>query len=154
MSINNTSTHSKVDESPIVAFHLERYLGLWYEVARYDNWFERSMEDVTAEYTLLPSGKIRVENRGFRDGNVSVAIGRAKITEITGRLKVAFILNFYSPYNVLYLTDDYSCALVSSGHKYLWILSRKTELSQVHRQKILDEANRRGFDTEKLLWQG
>lgn len=154
MSILSCSAHSRVDESPVASFDLERYMGLWYETARYDNRFERNMTDVTAMYTLLADGKVRVENSGTRDGVRHTAIGKAKVGEpaANGFLKVSFFLNFYAPYRVIMLADDYSYALVTSGEKYLWILSRTPKLDESVKQKILDEATRRGFDVDKLIY--
>lgn len=154
MSILSCSAHSRVDESPIASFDLERYMGLWYEIARYDNRFECGMTDVTAMYTLLDDGKVRVENSGTRDGVRHTAIGKAKVGEpaANGFLKVSFFLNFYAPYRVIMLADDYSYALVTSGEKYLWILSRTPQLDESVKQKILDEATRRGFDVDKLIY--
>ena len=39
----------QIDNSTITAFDLERYLGKWYEVARYDHAFERGLVGTTAE---------------------------------------------------------------------------------------------------------
>ena len=53
-----------IDKSTVRHLDLNRYMGKWYEIARFDHRFERNMEWVTADYTLLPDGKIAVENRG------------------------------------------------------------------------------------------
>lgn len=51
------------------------------------------------------------------------------------------------------LDADYQWALIGSGSaKYLWILSRTPELSQETLNTILAEAQRRGYDTSKLIW--
>jgi len=34
----------KVDNAPVVALDLNRYLGEWYEIARFDHSFERGVE--------------------------------------------------------------------------------------------------------------
>lgn len=154
MSILSCSAQSRVDESPVASFDLERYMGLWYEIARFDVSFEHDMSGVTAQYSLLTDGRVRVENSGIRDSKRHTAIGKAKFgaPAANGFLKVAFFMNFYAPYRVIMLADDYSYALVTSGAKYLWILSRTPGLSDAILQKILTEATRRGFDTEKLIF--
>ena len=58
------------DSSPIRTFDLSRYLGTWYEIARFDHSFERGMQNVTAEYLLRDDGKIDVINSGWKDGAV------------------------------------------------------------------------------------
>src|SRR3569832_801457 len=50
---------------PVGGFELERYLGRWYEIARLNHSFERGLTNVSAEYRLLPDGRVEVVNRGF-----------------------------------------------------------------------------------------
>src|SRR3569832_423998 len=50
---------------PVGGFELERYLGRWYEIARLNHSFERGLTYVSAEYRLLPDGRVEVVNRGF-----------------------------------------------------------------------------------------
>ena len=134
---------------------VRRYMGLWYEIARYDHRFERGMSDVTAEYVLRENGMISVINRGTKDGKRHVARGKAKMPDKSqpGRLKVSFFLWFYSDYYILELAEDYSYVLIgSSSDKYLWILSRTPQLGEEQKNFLLSCARQRGYDTSKLLW--
>lgn len=67
-------------ELPTVSsLDLNRYMGLWYEIARFDHSFERGLTGVTAEYRLLDNGKIQVINSGYKDslnGELKRAKGR------------------------------------------------------------------------------
>ena len=38
---------------------LNRYLGMWYEIASYPSWFQKGCTGSTAEYSLLSDGKIQ-----------------------------------------------------------------------------------------------
>ena len=146
----------KLNLEPVRDLDLKRYLGLWHEIARMDHRFERGLTDVTAEYTLKEDGTIRVENSGWniRKGKRSKIIGRAKTTSVPGLLRVSFFWKFYSDYRVLMLDLDYQWVLVGAGNsKYLWILSREKNLSKEIYDKILIEARRRGYDTNKLKRQ-
>lgn len=140
----------------VASLDLSRYMGLWYEIARYENSFERGMTGVTATYTLLPDGKVRVENAGFKNGVRKHAVGRAFCPDKTqpGKLKVSFFLWFYSDYYVLELDEDnYGYALVgSSSDKYLWILSRTPSLPEETKDKLISSAQNRGYDVRKLLF--
>lgn len=126
------------DHTTVKILDLKRYMGLWYEIARYENRFEHGLVDVTATYTLRPDGLIRVENRGCKRNSpydiCKTANGHAKIPDPAqpGKLKVSFFLNFYSDYYVLELDEEnYNYALVgSSTDKYLWILSRTPQLPE------------------------
>ena len=71
-----------IDKSTVKEFNLQRYLGKWYEIARYDHRFERGLHYVTAEYSKRPDGKIKVLNCGHQDavdGKEKCSIGKAQI---------------------------------------------------------------------------
>lgn len=150
-----------VDRSTIDRLDVSRYMGRWYEIARYDHRFERGMSGVTATYKLSPDGSISVLNAGYkRDthgrSKFRRAVGRAKIPDTArpGRLKVSFFLWFYSDYYILELDrEGYNYALIgSSSDKYLWILSRTPQLPEDVKRLLLTAALRRGYDTNRLLW--
>ena len=147
-----------VDNSTITDFNLDRYLGKWYEIARYDHSFERDLVGNTAVYTLRDDGKIKVLNSGHLktlDGPYKESIGKAKPNRNgkAGQLQVSFFGPFYSDYYILDLAPDYSYSVVgSSSPKYLWILSRTPQLPQNVKSKILSNLQQRGYDTGKLLW--
>lgn len=146
----------KVDISPISNLDLPRYLGRWYEVARFDHRFERGLCKVTADYTQNAGGTIKVVNTGFDSwlNKQKQIVGKAKITKIPGLLRVSFFWFFYSDYRVLALGDNYDWALVGGGQSinYLWILSRTPELPDSTIATITAEAKRRGYDPSRLLF--
>lgn len=63
-----------VDNTPIESVDLNRYLGSWYEIARFDHRFERGMEQTKALYTLREDGLIKVENSGVKDDDTIALI--------------------------------------------------------------------------------
>ena len=148
---------SGTDRTTVDELDLKRYLGRWYEIARYDHRFERGMSEVTATYTLLPNGTLRVENEGVRNEEGKKihkkAIGKAYVPDpaFPGRLKVSFFLWFYSDYYVLEL-DTVGYNYGSRSDKYLWILSRTPHLPEDIKKKLLHAAAQRGYDTGKLMW--
>lgn len=149
-----------VDRTTVDQLDLQRYMGMWYEIARFDHRFERGLSEVTATYKLMPDGTVRVENRGCKYKKpydvCKKAEGRAKRTDPSqpGKLKVSFFLFFYSDYYVLELDQlKYNYALIgSSSDNYLWILSRTPFLSDEIKKKLLSAATRRGYDVKKLIW--
>ena len=143
----------KVDNAPVVALDLNRYLGEWYEIARFDHSFERGVEQAKANYTQNADGTIKVVNSGVKDGKPKTAIGKGKTTDTPGLLRVSFFGPFYADYRVMLIDKDYSHALVGSGSAdYLWILSRTPGLSETAKSEFLAEAQRRGYDTGELIW--
>ena len=144
---------SKVDNTPVASLDLDLYLGNWYEIARFDHSFERGVNYAVAHYMLKDNGMVEVVNSGIRDGEARKSVGKAKLTETPGLLRVSFFGPFYSDYRVLMISSDYRFALVGSGSdKYLWILSRTPEMDGNELAMVLDEARRRGYDTDKLIW--
>ena len=143
----------KVDNTPVAALDLNRYLGEWYEIARFDHSFERGVEQAKAVYTLKEDGTIKVENSGIKDGEPKTAIGKGKRTKEPALLRVSFFGPFYADYRVMKIDAAYTYALVGSGGAdYLWILSRTKVLPDAAKRELLDEAKRRGYDTDKLIW--
>ena len=143
----------KVDNSTVSSVDLNRYLGSWYEIARYDHSFERGLEYAMAKYTLRDDGKIDVLNTGIKDGRARDAKGIAKTTGVPGLLRVSFFGPFFSDYRIMMLDAEYQYVLVGGGNQnYLWILSRTPQLEDSTKTLILAEAERRGYDTNKLIW--
>lgn len=136
-------------------FDVRRFMGKWYEIARYDHRFEKGMTHVTATYSLQENGSIKVKNEGYKNGKHKEVEGRAKQPNLVdpGKLKVSFFLWFYSDYYVLDIDPDYRYVLIgSSSDKYLWIMSRDKTLSKEKQAELLDKLRVRGYDTEKLLF--
>ena len=87
------------------------------------------------------------------DGKLSIAEGKAKLTDEPGKLKVSFFWIFYADYFVLELDQEYQWALIgSSSAKYLWILSRTPKLDDNVKNMILQKAEERGYDVSQLIW--
>ena len=143
----------KVDNTPVAALDLNRYLGEWYEIARFDHSFERGVEKAKANYTLNEDGTIKVVNSGIKDGKPKTAIGKGKRTDTPALLRVSFFGPFYADYRVMMIDEGYTFALVGSGSAdYLWMLSRTRDLPDSTKSELLSEAKRRGYDTDKLIW--
>jgi lipocalin len=144
------------DNSTVKEFDLSRYLGVWYEIARYDHSFERGLDNTMAQYILQEDGKVVVLNTGWKDGKFKLAEGKAKYPDPTGEpgaLRVSFFWFFYSDYNVMMVDENYQISLVGSkAQKYLWILSRTPVPDPDLLAMVLDEAQRRGYDTSELIW--
>jgi apolipoprotein D and lipocalin family protein len=115
---------------PAKPVDLNRYLGRWYELARYEAPFQKNCEAVTADYSMRADGKIDVINscrKGAVDGPLKKATGKAKVMPTGGgaKLKVSFFGPFYGDYWVLDRADDYSWSIVGEpSGRYLWILTR------------------------------
>ena len=144
---------TKVDNSTVKSVDLNRYVGSWYEIAKFDHSFERGIDYAMARYTLRDDGKFDVLNTGIKDGRAKDAEGIAKTTDVAGLLRVSFFGPFFGDYRIMMLDDNYQYVLVGGNNeRYLWILSRTPELDEATKSLILAEADRRGYDTSKLIW--
>jgi apolipoprotein D and lipocalin family protein len=141
----------------IDGFDKARYLGKWYEIARFDFNFERDLNNTTAEYALNKDGTISVTNRGFKykEGKWDEAKGVARFrgSDKKAELEVSFFGPFFAPYNVIALDSEYKYALVAgSSLDYLWFLSREKTLPQDIKDSYLALAKSLGYDLNRLVW--
>lgn len=149
--------NTPLDVPVVKPFFLHKYLGKWYEIARFDFFHENNIDFATAEYSLNEDGSVKVVNRGYshKKDKLQEVTGKALFVgeENVGRLKVAFFGSFYSGYNVLAVDKDYKYALVSGNNKkLLWILSREKEMPQEKLEEYLLLADSLGFDISKLVF--
>ena len=141
----------------VPALDLQRYLGRWYEVARYQHGFEKTLVGATAEYALRDDGRVSVLNSGFKktlDGKYTdvKAVAWRPNDAVPGALKVKFFGLFTSDYLVFGLDDvDYQWALVgNNSRKYLWFLSRTPEVAPELLEKMKGMAEAQGYDLSML----
>jgi len=144
------------------AVDLTRYLGEWFEIARFPNRFQKACtSDVRATYRRRPDGRIDVLNQcRSTDGQVIDAQGVARITDArtSAKLKVRFapaVLSFlpvvWGDYWIIGLADDYSWAVVGSPDRaYLWILARSPTMETVGFEAARAAARANGFDVNRL----
>jgi len=136
---------------------LNRYVGQWYEIARYPHRFQEGCVGSKATYSLRDDGRISVLNECYDKsfaGKLRSANGKARVVdkETNARLKVSFFWPFTGDYWIIDLGKDYEYAVV--GHpnrKYLWILSRTPDMDEDVYQAILARLQKQEYDTAKLI---
>ncbi len=136
--------------------NIERYLGKWYEIALYPNWFEEGCFSSTAFYEKLKDGRIKVTNRCRMhgpNGELNEAIGYADIADskTNAKLKVQFFWPFKGNYWIIDLDKEYQYAIVSEPNRqYLWILSRSPSLDTQVLEALKEKISSKGFDLTYL----
>jgi len=136
---------------------LSKYLGLWYEIARYDAWFQKNALASTAHYSLRKDGNIKVVNTLWKKSNPSEtqsAVAKAWVFDkkTNAKLKVEFFWPFAGDYWIIQLGENYEYAVVGSPKKdYLWILCRKPVMDEAVYNKILAKLVEQGYDINKLI---
>ncbi len=147
---------------PIAALDVPRYMGAWYEIAKYPNWFQRKCVSGTrADYSLQPDGAVQVLNRcKTKSGEVIDALGQARQVGPANspKLEVRFApawLSFlpfvWGDYWVIDLDEAYQLVAVSEPKRdYLWILSRTPRVDDRAYKALLARLSSKGFDVSKL----
>ncbi len=139
---------------------LQRYLGLWHEVAKIPNRFQKQCaRGTTAEYSLREDGRIRVLNSCIKaDGSRDQAEGVARIvdTEHNTRLEVSFfsILGWrpaWGDYWVIGLDEDYRWAVVGTpDRKYGWVLARTPTLDEAALEEVFAILESNGYTRDQF----
>lgn len=140
---------------------LEKYIGVWYEIAKVPNRFQKKCKgNTTAEYRIRKDGRIDVINKcDNKKGGVTIAKGVAKIVDkaSNSKLKVSFVRVlgmqlFWGDYWILGLEKDYKYAVIGdSKRKYGWILARKPEISKDQWDEIDNILLEQGYDKERFV---
>jgi apolipoprotein D and lipocalin family protein len=164
-TLNSAQALNAKDTTSVKAidnFHINKYLGTWYEVARLPNYFEKKCNfPITATYDKSDDGKVSVTNSCQRDnGSTNTSIGKAIFAEEQniGKLKVTFAPSFlswmkfaYGDYWVL-ATDYKHYSLVGDpSRQYLWILSRTPKLAPEYILQLKATAKSMGYDLSDLI---
>ena len=135
---------------------LKKYVGLWYEIAKIPNSFQKKCaRNTTAVYSLREDGRIDVVNRCLEsDGTIDEAKGIARVVDTTthAKLEVSFVRIlglqlFWGDYWIIGLDSAYKFAIVGSpSRRYGWILSRTPALSPEDSAKANLLLKEQGYD--------
>jgi len=148
----------RMNPSTIDSVDLNRYMGLWYEIARFPHSFEKGLVCVTATYIKNADGTVQVINRGHRESDrkkIKEARAKAWVPDpaFPGKLKVQFFWPIKGDYWIIELDQKaYQYAVVAGpSPDYLWILSRTKTIDENLYKKLVDGARQKGFDTDRLI---
>lgn len=142
---------------PVNYVDIKKFSGLWYEIARTYNSFEKDCVASTVEYNLTENQTYDVKNRCFKftiGGERILYSGTAKAQENKNMSKIdmTYFWIFTQEYQVIYLEEDYSTAIVTDSElDKLWIMHRKPFL---HQKKIdnLVSFLANYMDTQRLIF--
>ena len=137
--------------------NLERYVGQWYEIARYEHRFQKGCVGSKATYSLRDDGKITVVNECYDksfSGKLRSVKGKAWVVDnqSNAKLKVSFFWPFAGHYWSIDLGKEYEYAVVGHPDRtYLWILSRTPYMDPDLYARIIQTLKKQSYDTDKLL---
>ena len=159
-------TCQAVAQSPavttIASLDVSRYMGTWYEIAKFPNRFQRQcIANTRAHYLSQSDGSVQVLNScTIADGRTIDALGLAKQVGSANspKLQVRFapawlgwLPYVWGDYWVIDLDADYQIAAVSdSQREYLWILSRTPQINPQAYEDLLQRLKVQNFDVDRL----
>lgn len=159
--LGTTGLHAQALQT-VSGLDVPRYMGVWYEIAKFPNWFQRKcVGDTSAQYSVLAPGRLRVVNRcRLADGQFDQAVGEARQIggDASPRLQVRFAPAWLSwvplvwgDYWVIDLEDDYQMVAVSEPRReYLWVLARNPEVDPQRYARLVQRLRAQGLDTDRL----
>jgi apolipoprotein D and lipocalin family protein len=101
---------------------LQRYMGRWYEIAKFPNWFQKKC-----------------------------SVGPAQLEVRFAPAWLGFLPFLWGNYWVIDLDPDYQLVAVSEPQReYLWVLSRTPQVDAATYQALLGRLRAQGLDTERL----
>ena len=162
LAVPAQTTASPAPLQTIERLDVGRYLGAWFEIAKYPNRFQRQcVRDTQAQYRLRDDGQLDVINRCREaNGEMAEAVGRARQIGAADspRLEVRFAPAWLSwlpmvwgNYWVIDLDPDYQLVAVSEpSREYLWVLSRTPAVEAAAYQALLERLRAKGFDLTRL----
>lgn len=142
----------------VASVDLERYMGSWFEIARYPNRYQEGLIEVVATYALKPDGRIAVTNTGQLVGRrgkrekVSRAEGWVVDGGVNARWHVQFVWPWKADYWIIDLCPDYSYAVVGQPcRSNLWVLARQPQLPEATYAAICERLRAQGYDPSRLV---
>lgn len=161
-NITDVPTQSLPALTAISSLDVPRYMGTWYEIAKYPNWFQKKcVADTQADYQLQADGHVEVINRcRLETGVIDKAIGEARQIGLptSPKLQVRFAPSWLSmfgfvwgDYWVVDLDKAYQLVAVSEPKRqYLWVLSRTPKVAPSDYQTLMSRLQAQGFDLNRL----
>lgn len=161
---HDSSHPPQASARPVDHVSLDRYMGRWYEIARYPDPRQSACQrDVTADYTLLENHHVQVISRcTTAQGEVLQAEGVARVVDPIARslLKVSYSSHWltwnpwsWTDYWIVHLDPQYRYAAVATpDHAQLWLLSRTPQLPDSALEALRQALGRQGFDWQRLQW--
>ncbi|MBC7396196.1 MAG: lipocalin family protein [Bdellovibrionales bacterium] len=147
------------DPSVVSTVDLQRYSGLWHEIAKTPNFFQRKCLRSTAEYKVLDSKSISVHNSCYREkGEITDIDGVATIRNLDAPTKLEvqfkiFLINPKGDYWITELDPDYQWVVVSGpGMKYNFLLAREFPMKEETKNQIFDRLKSKNYPVEDFIF--
>lgn len=143
--------------NPVDYVSAKKFSGLWYEIARTYNSFEKDCVAATVEYILKEDMNYEIKNRCFDTvigGDLIEYNGTAKpLNQNTmAQIQMTYFWIFTKNYRVVYLNKNYSSAIVVDNNmNNVWILNRTPFMKEKKLEELVSFLSKY-MDTKRLIF--
>jgi apolipoprotein D and lipocalin family protein len=135
---------------------LEKFMGDWYVIGIIPNFIEKYAINGIESYSLLEGDRVKIDYRftDSRTGKVKHLEPKAWIydKETNSEWRVQFIWPVKFPYLIIDLAEDYSYTVIGvPNKKFVWIMSRESEIPEETYTEILENLRVIGYNTDKIV---
>lgn len=133
----------------------KEFSGLWYEIARTYNDYEKNCVAATVQYDLKTQNTYEVTNRCF-DGKIGGDLiiyngkGKTIIPNSASKIALTYFWVFTREYQIIHWDDTYA-VMASNDLQNLWIMSRTPQMPKATLDTILQKLSS-VMDTQKLIY--
>ena len=137
-----------------------RYMGQWYEIAKYPIVWEKDCERASANYVWDPiKQKVLVENQCWvKDKLIRTRRAEAWVPDANDKGKLLIQFNDGlpadpgpAPYWVHWTDYNYNAIVGGPSGQFLWWLSRKPKVWAIEVEPMLERVASFGYDPNKLM---
>ena len=154
LSISGCGKH--VPMATVDYVDIDRFMGEWYVVANIPTFLEKGAHNAVETYARNEDGSIATTFT-FRDGGFDGELkeynptGFIEDTQTNALWGMQFIWPIKADYRIVYLDEDYTKTVIArEARDYVWIMSRKPQLTDREYEKIRQFVASIGYDTSKL----
>ena len=154
LAVTACSTHKPM---PAVEYvDLDRFMGDWYVIANIPTFLEKDAYNPVETYRLDDDGTIATTftfNQGSLDGEKKNYHPRGFVqdSESNAIWGMQFIWPIKADYRIVYLDGDYQKTIIGrKSRDYVWIMARKSSISEKEYNSLVDQVGRLGYDIEQL----
>ncbi|MBI9113205.1 lipocalin family protein [Maridesulfovibrio ferrireducens] len=134
---------------------VDRFMGDWYIIAIIPNLIEKDAYNGIESYSRGKGNKINITYTFYnrKNGKKRVMHPKGEIydTATKAEWRVQFIWPLKFPYLLVDIAPDYRYATVGvPNKKYVWIMSRNSQMTEEDYQRALKKLSDLGYDIEKI----
>jgi apolipoprotein D and lipocalin family protein len=131
-------------------------MGDWFVIANIPTFLEKDAYNPVETYRLDDDGTIATTftfNQGSLDGEKKNYHPRGFVqdSESNAIWGMQFIWPIKADYRIVYLDGDYQKTIIGrKSRDYVWIMARKSSISEKEYNSLVDQVGRLGYDIEQL----